>query len=236
MGHYNFLFPLFFLKPHLQHIKAPRLGVECEPQLPAYTAATVTPDMSSICDLHCSLCQCRILTLRPGMEPESSGTLCWVLNLLSHKRNSIFFSLFKGNILLKKKTQNNNLLSFWIVVLYYTASIYFLSSFSPKYTLYANPGISQLHSFVPHKSLLFSVTQKMSFPLELNHDWDQKLSPWHPPCFHPPSIPTPQSSILGVPTTWGSGDTRLGVKTHQWAVDLCNLLALRAGRSSCSPC
>ena len=39
----------FFLGPHLLHTEVPRLGVKLE--LPAYPTATVTPDLSCICDL-----------------------------------------------------------------------------------------------------------------------------------------------------------------------------------------
>ena len=41
-----------FLGPHLQHTEVPRLGVESELQLLAYTTATATPDLSCICNLH----------------------------------------------------------------------------------------------------------------------------------------------------------------------------------------
>ena len=41
-----------FLGPHVQHMKAPRLEVKSELQLPAYTTATATKDLSCICDLH----------------------------------------------------------------------------------------------------------------------------------------------------------------------------------------
>ena len=34
--------PFFFLGPHPLHMEAPRLGVESELQLPAYTTATAT--------------------------------------------------------------------------------------------------------------------------------------------------------------------------------------------------
>ena len=44
-----------FLGLHLEHTKVPRLGVELELQLPAYTTAMVTPDLSCTCDLCCSL-------------------------------------------------------------------------------------------------------------------------------------------------------------------------------------
>ena len=37
------------------HMEVPRLGVELELQLPAYTTATATANLSSIRDLHCSL-------------------------------------------------------------------------------------------------------------------------------------------------------------------------------------
>ena len=55
-----FYFILFFgfLGPHLRHMEVPRLGVESELQLPAYTTATATPDPSHVCDLHNSSRQC----------------------------------------------------------------------------------------------------------------------------------------------------------------------------------
>ena len=54
---------LFFLWPQLQHMEIPRLGVQLEPQLQAYTTATAiaTPDPSYIYDLHCILWQRSIL-------------------------------------------------------------------------------------------------------------------------------------------------------------------------------
>ena len=39
-------------------MEVPRLGVQSELQLPAYT--TATQDWSSVCDLHCSPPQCQI--------------------------------------------------------------------------------------------------------------------------------------------------------------------------------
>ena len=43
------------------HMEVPRLGVQSELQLPAYTTATATQDPSCICDLHHSSQQRRIL-------------------------------------------------------------------------------------------------------------------------------------------------------------------------------
>ena len=41
-----------FLGLHSQHMEIPRLGVESELQLLAYTIATATQDLSCICDLY----------------------------------------------------------------------------------------------------------------------------------------------------------------------------------------
>ena len=80
----------FFFWLQVQHMEVPRLGVESELQLPAYTTATATLDLSHACNPHHGSRQCgipdplskawdrtRILT-----DPS------WVLNLLSHSRNS----------------------------------------------------------------------------------------------------------------------------------------------------
>ena len=56
-----FLFPSF-LGPHLWHMDVPRLGVEWELQLLAYTAATAMPDPSHLCDPHRSSQHCQILS------------------------------------------------------------------------------------------------------------------------------------------------------------------------------
>ena len=59
---YFFTFLIFgFLGPHLWHMEVPRLGVESEVQLPAYTTAIATRDPSRVCDLHHSSRQCQIL-------------------------------------------------------------------------------------------------------------------------------------------------------------------------------
>ena len=55
----------FFLRPHLQHMEVPGLGVEWELQLPAYATATATPDLSRVCDQHHSSQQRRILNPYP---------------------------------------------------------------------------------------------------------------------------------------------------------------------------
>ena len=50
-----------FLGPHMRHMEVPRLRVESELQLLAYTTATETQDLSLVGDLHHSLRQHQIL-------------------------------------------------------------------------------------------------------------------------------------------------------------------------------
>ena len=59
----NVLCSLFvcFLGLNPKHMEVPKLGVESELQLPAYTRATVAPDSSRVWDLHHSSQQCWIL-------------------------------------------------------------------------------------------------------------------------------------------------------------------------------
>ena len=45
----------------MQHMEVPRLGVQSELQLPAYTTATAKWDLSHICDLHYRSQPCQIL-------------------------------------------------------------------------------------------------------------------------------------------------------------------------------
>ena len=58
-------------------MEVPKLGVKLELQLPAYTTATATPDLSRVCDLHHGSQQRRILNLlsEARVEPTSSWTL-----------------------------------------------------------------------------------------------------------------------------------------------------------------
>ena len=80
----------FFLRPNLWHMEIPRLGVELELQLPAYTTNSAMPDPSCICNLHHSLKQCQILS--PLREARDGTRILmdasWVHNSLNHNRNS----------------------------------------------------------------------------------------------------------------------------------------------------
>ena len=65
-------FVFVFLRLHPWHMEVPRLGVKSELQLPAYTTAIVTRDLSHVFDLHHSFL---IHRARPGIEPTSSRIL-----------------------------------------------------------------------------------------------------------------------------------------------------------------
>ena len=54
-------FGFCFLGPHLWHMEVPRLGVESELQLLAYTTATATGDLNCVCNLYHGSQQCWIL-------------------------------------------------------------------------------------------------------------------------------------------------------------------------------
>ena len=58
-----FIYLLFIcsLGPHPQPMELPRLGVQSEVQVSAYTTATATQDLSRVCDLYHSSWQCQIL-------------------------------------------------------------------------------------------------------------------------------------------------------------------------------
>ena len=70
-------------------MEVPRLAVELELQLPAYTTATAMPDLNHICDLCCSSWQCQILNPLSKARDQTCILMdtSWVLNPLSHNRN-----------------------------------------------------------------------------------------------------------------------------------------------------
>ena len=81
----HFFLPSFLL--HLQHMEVPRLGVELELQLLAYTTTKATWNLSHICDLHEAVPDSYPTEQVQGSNPHPHG-LCWVLNLLSYHGNS----------------------------------------------------------------------------------------------------------------------------------------------------
>ena len=90
----------FFLGPYPWHMKGPRLGVESEPQLLAYTTGTATQDLSCDNDLHHSSWQCRLLNpLREAGDRTHNLIHGYQsdLFLLCHNRNSKNSCVFYEN-------------------------------------------------------------------------------------------------------------------------------------------
>ena len=85
-----FLFLFIFFYGHTAAYGSSQQGVKSELQLPAYTTATATPDLSCVCDLQRSLGQRWILN--PLSEARDQTPILmdtsWVLNLLSRNGNS----------------------------------------------------------------------------------------------------------------------------------------------------
>ena len=84
------MFCFFLLQPQLWYLEVPSLGLELEPQLPAYTTGTAMPDPSLDCNLHHSSGQRRILN--PLSEGRDQTCILMdtsqILNPLSHSGNS----------------------------------------------------------------------------------------------------------------------------------------------------
>ena len=85
-----FLFYFCIWGPDLWSMEVPRLGVESELQLLAYTTGTAMPDPSHICDLHRSSWQCWIHNPLSGAKDRTRILMdtSWVFNPLSHNGNS----------------------------------------------------------------------------------------------------------------------------------------------------
>ena len=99
-GHKISNFTLFcLLRPHRKHIDVPRLGVESELHLPAYTTARANPIRAESATYTTAHRNSRFLThwSRPGIEPVSSWILVrflstelrWELHKISHFNKNI---------------------------------------------------------------------------------------------------------------------------------------------------
>ena len=93
-GGVSIFFFLLFLGPNLWHMEFPRLGVQSETQLPAYTTATATPNQSHVCHLH------------------RSPRQCWILNLLSEARDRTHNLMVPSQIRYPRSHDGNSLVCF----------------------------------------------------------------------------------------------------------------------------
>ena len=82
-----YLFIFCFLGPHLRYMEDPRLGVELELELLAYTRATATEDLSHVCDLHRSSQQPWILNPLRG----SRDLTCILISAVPQQELLLFF-------------------------------------------------------------------------------------------------------------------------------------------------
>ena len=95
---------LSFLGLNPWHMEVPRLGVESEPQTPAYTTATVMWDWKCVFNLHYSYGNAGSLThwVRSGIKLESSGMIVGFINHWATKGTLNFCSFFSNPIELLK--------------------------------------------------------------------------------------------------------------------------------------
>ena len=93
----------------MQHMEVPRLGVESELQLPAYTIATATRDPSCVCDLHHSSWQCWILNPLSEARDQTCNLMvpswiCFHCTMMGTLRLLIFYILpFEREISILRK-------------------------------------------------------------------------------------------------------------------------------------
>ena len=97
-----FFLSFFFLGLYVHHMEVPRLGIEFELQLLAYTTAMAAPDTRCIYNFCCSLWQCwQCWMFNPLSEARDQTcilieTMLGILNLLNKNGNSWQCSLFFG--------------------------------------------------------------------------------------------------------------------------------------------
>ena len=91
---FSFFMSFVFLGPHPQHMEFPRLGVELELLLLAYTTPTARPDLSHIFDLHHSSWQCQILNSRIEARDRTHNPMVpsWIHFRCAIMGTTLFFS------------------------------------------------------------------------------------------------------------------------------------------------
>ena len=90
-----FVFFFSFLGPHLQHMEVPRLVINLELYLPAYTTSRATRDLNCIYNLYHLQCQI-LIPLSSGIKPTYSWILVGFINCWAMKATP--FVLFEWNI------------------------------------------------------------------------------------------------------------------------------------------
>ena len=118
-GIFFFICLFCFLGLYLWYMEVPRLGVESEPQLPAYTTATATPDLSLVCDQHHSSWQSQLL----NPLSEARDRTCNLMNASQvHFHWAMTGTPVTGiiNVLSLGKFDYYNMISFSIFIILYS--------------------------------------------------------------------------------------------------------------------
>ena len=117
-----FCFLVFFgsfviLGLYLRHMEIPKLGIELELQLPAYTTGTAARDLSQFCNLHHSSQQCRILSLLIKDRNWTLATSWLLIGFINHwatmgtPHSDFLLSLYKNTKSRKNKERKGGILS-----------------------------------------------------------------------------------------------------------------------------
>ena len=118
----------FFFRAYLGHMEVPRLGVQSELLLPAYTTATTTPDPSCACDLH------------------HNSRQCWIPNPLSKARDQTCNPTAPSRIRFRCAMDRNSLNVFYLFkeAALLSVALFSLLSISLNFILTLIISISQL--------------------------------------------------------------------------------------------
>ena len=89
-----YFYSFFLFTAALVAYGSSRLGAELQLQLQVYATATLNPNSSVTYAAGCSNTESLTHWARPRIKHESSPTLCWVLNPLSHDGNSMLYLFY----------------------------------------------------------------------------------------------------------------------------------------------
>ena len=141
-SHFGFcLFVFFFWGPHLRHMEIPRLGVELELQLLAFSTLTVMLGLSWVCRLYHSSWQ------------------CWILNPLSKGRNWTWILMDTSQVCYYWATMGTAVQPLWKIVWQFLIWLNIELLYGPIFPLLRILGVKwkRNENIWPHKNLYTNV-------------------------------------------------------------------------------